>query len=166
MDFACFRSSLVRRLIRSGATMEDAEDASHEAFVRFHTTLPEERQRHIDQQPKAALRWMLVTSLHWLTDQYRRPKEVQTTDFCESSLGSLEGAVHSRLAFEQAFNALSHREREILTLRGAGFEHEEIAETLSISIYASKQRLHRASAHLRTAMMEQSLPDPTRQIKH
>ena len=49
MDFACFRNSLVRRLIRSGATMEDAEDAPHEAFVRFRTTLPEERQRHIDQ---------------------------------------------------------------------------------------------------------------------
>ena len=60
-----------------------------------------------------------------------------------------------RANLEEALAGLPHHQRAIVVLKDVyGWSHKEIAESMSISVTASKVRLHRAHLRLRSALRE------------
>ena len=60
-----------------------------------------------------------------------------------------------RVNLKNALNRLPHHQRAIVILKDVyGWSHKEIAESMSISVTASKVRLHRAHLRLREMLRE------------
>lgn len=127
---------------------ERAQDAVHEAFLRFQQQNTEEIR-----DPRA---WLLQVGRNWLRDQARRKgNSTIKTDLLDVHAGEHPGPVANLLGSEQrdqiraALQALKEEDREALILRYAlDWSSQRIGETLGSSAAAVDMRLSRARQRL------------------
>jgi RNA polymerase sigma-70 factor (ECF subfamily) len=134
---------------------ERAQDAVHEAFLRFQQQNTEEIR-----EPRA---WLLQVGRNWLRDQARRKaNSVIKTDLLDVHPGTQEEPFAELLGNEQrdqiraALQALKEEDRKALILRYAlDWSSQKIGETLGSSAAAVDMRLSRARQRLAHELEQQ-----------
>lgn len=148
----------ILRYTRSRLTLEVAEDATHEVFVRAFR----QRDRYEPRSP-TALPWLYGIAAHVIADLYRhearhlraleRVVQARGPDETAEHAGA-DGAVAPELV--AALEDLTPEERETLLLAVWGeLSYDEIAIALEIPSGTVRSRISRARSRLRAAL------DPT-----
>lgn len=136
---------------------DEAQDVLNDGFLKVFTRLD---QYDTTQPFKGWLRRIMINTA---LDQYRASVRHQHVDLSEASYASTEIAdVHSQLAHEELIELiqqLSPAYRLVFNLYVIdGYNHEEIATRLLISVGSSKSNLARARENLR-AMIQKKTKD-------
>jgi RNA polymerase sigma-70 factor, ECF subfamily len=123
--------------------------------------------RRRDDIPEAALPWLLVVARNVARDQFRQ--QVKQASLAEelraylSATADVADTVADREAAIRALTALSHDDREVLTLTAwHGLSAEEAAQVLGCSRSAFFMRLHRARRRFEKAMADPAHRQETR----
>lgn len=135
-------------------TVEDAEDASQETFLRAYRSL-----RRYDAS-RSFITWLLSIAAHFCIDQMRRRRYpvVSIEDLPVPDLPDHSPGMETKLGNKQErervrglLQTLDATDRAAVVLYyWYDYSYEEIGQTLSLTIPAIKSRLHRA----RRAMAE------------
>jgi RNA polymerase sigma factor (sigma-70 family) len=149
--FYAYSMSIVRRYIRHPETAEEViNDAFFKLFTKFDLFSGAQLFR-------PWLRRILInTAIDRLRSEMRHPlmEEIQNAQEADADQGLIEA-----LTYEQVLKMLDKLPPSYRTVFNLfvvdGFSHEEIAETLQISIGASKSNLSRARQHLKTYLSEE-----------
>lgn len=153
-----YQRSVYNLCYRMLGTVEDAEDAAQETFLRAFHSLP----KYDQERPFAT--WLLSIAAHYCIDQIRKRK---MTVFSLEDIPDLEFASHDPLPettislredqqrVQHLLRALSETDRATIILYyWYDFSYEEIAQTLSLTVSAVKSRLHRARRALAEKWLE------------
>ena len=135
--------SYVAYRIGDGADAEDVTSAVFERAVRYRSSYDASRG-----DPVA---WVLGIARRTLAEHLGRPVPTPVMDaVLDTPVSGPEEATIRRMTLEEAFAALSERDRDLLSLRfGAALKAREIAAVLEIDAHAAEVALSRASARLR-----------------
>jgi RNA polymerase sigma-70 factor (ECF subfamily) len=135
-------------------TAEDAEDASHETFLRAYRSL-----RRYDSS-RSFITWLLSIAAHYCIDQMRRRRYpvISIEDLPVPDLPDYSPGMEAKLGNKQErervrslLQTLDSADRAVVILYyWYDYSYDEISQTLSLTIPAIKSRLHRA----RRAMAE------------
>lgn len=135
-------------------TVEDAEDASQETFLRAYRSL-----RRYDAS-RSFITWLLSIAAHYCIDQMRRRRypivsieDLPVPDLPDHSPGmeTILGNKQERERVRGLLQKLDATDRAAVVLYyWYDYSYEEIGQALSLTIPAIKSRLHRA----RRAMAE------------
>lgn len=135
-------------------TVEDAEDASQETFLRAYRSL-----RRYDAS-RSFITWLLSIAAHFCIDQMRRRRypvvsieDLPVPDLPDHSPGmeTKLGSKQERERVRSLLQTLDATDRAAVVLYyWYDYSYEEIGQALSLTIPAIKSRLHRA----RRAMAE------------
>jgi len=147
----------------------EAEDLTQDIFLKIFTNLS---KFQVDKGVVAFWRWCMAIAKNAVYD-YLRQQKLKGTDLLEDIYESgYENEIDQFLSpesdvveketihlLQEAMQKLGEREREILLLYGfEGLTHKEIAESLGITVSASRKGYHRAIRQLR-AIVEQIEPE-------
>ncbi len=143
--------ALYRLALRlTGGSAADAEDVTHDAWVRAVERLPAFEWR-------AALRTWLAAFVIRCAHEHERERAATRTALPVEHLGggddvALRGS-YDRLDLERAIAGLADGFRQVFVLHDVqGYTHEEIADLLGIEPGTSKSQLSRARRALRRAL--------------
>jgi RNA polymerase sigma-70 factor, ECF subfamily len=151
-DFFREHYPAVRRALVLGlGSIEAAEDATQEAFIRACVRWPRVREM---ERPAA---WVYVTAVNAAKDELtraeRRSAAQQRHDV--ATLGDEMARVVARLDVADAVDALAPRQRLAIVLRYlASLQNEEVARAMRCSIGTVKSTLHSALKNLRVELEE------------
>lgn len=143
--------ALYRLALRlTGGSAADAEDVTHDAWVRAVARLARFEWR-------AALRtWLSAFVIRCAHEHDRAAKHTTAQSVDELAPGADDAALrgsYARLDLEQAIAGLANGFRQVFVLHDVqGYTHEEIAELLGIEPGTSKSQLSRARRALRRAL--------------
>ena len=133
------------RLLMSKA---DAEDVVHDVFVG----LPEALRRYEERGALAS--WLKRVTVRVALSRLRR-EEVRAVQALDGSIAAPSRDTAAAIDLEAAMATLPPSLRAVLVLKEIeGYSHAEIADTVGISVAASKVRLHRALRALRHLLEE------------
>jgi DNA-directed RNA polymerase specialized sigma24 family protein len=146
------RDRLVRKLSRRGAGHADAEDAYQRALVALLThrdELPPDREGDQTRRMRRLRlgKWLEVVAGRFLARSYRlKNRETILPDpnlaLVSSPLG--DGAWIDGYRVRELLDRMDQTDREILVLRGVGYDLREIGAKLGITEEAASKRLQRA----------------------
>lgn len=159
--FDLHRDRVFRHALRLADTREDAEDVTAAAFLELWR-----RRRDVRLVGGSVLPWLLVTTTNVGlnmargTRRYRRllarlPRETTAPD---PAIGVEEGVLGMDPGLRASLRGLSEPDRHLVAL--VVLEDYSVADAaafVGISETAAKSRLHRARAHLRTALSGSAL---------
>lgn len=135
-----------------------AEDFTGEIFAKMVQGLPDYK---ISQAPFRA--WLYRIARNMVTDEFRKQKGITAVPLEEAetmiSLAEQPAAIaENNITLGRVQEALNHidpNQREVVELRFlAGFSLKEAAESLNISLAATKSLQHRGLKALRVALKE------------
>lgn len=131
------------------AGKEDASDLTQTVFLRLWTWLSE---GNVPNEPKA---WIFRTAVNVRADEmrakYRRPAPAELTE--ESAVDeNAEVNITESEAVTRAMSMLCDSDRELLTLRGMGFDSEETGRVFGITASAARTRMQKAKTNLKKAL--------------
>jgi RNA polymerase sigma factor (sigma-70 family) len=150
-SFYAYSMSIVRRYIRHSETAEEViNDAFFKIFTKFDLFSGA-------QLFKPWLRRVLInTAIDRLRSEMRHPpiEEIQAHQEEGTDAGMVEALTYQQVL--AMLDRLPPSYRTVFNLFVVdGFSHEEIAESLQISVGASKSNLSRARQHLKTYLSEE-----------
>jgi len=148
--------------VRLVVDRELAADVSQEAFIRAWRALPKFRG------DAAFSTWLhrITVNVAWTLKKRKGRHAAQSLDEVPdvrdlSVASDPESAgvnVDLRARLEEALDRLKPAQRSVVVLKDIyGWSHQEVAETLSISVTAAKVRLHRAHLDLREQLREMAV---------
>lgn len=148
---------LARRLL--GST-EEADEATQEIFLRAWRNLPSFRGEALFSTWLHRLARNLLLNRIASGRAAKRAVEFAPVEV-ESTPAPGSGVRGDRvLDIESALGDMSPKDRAVLVLFDIeGHDHREIAEALGLSVSASKSRLHRARARLRSLLSSDNRRD-------
>ncbi len=155
-DFFVEHYPRVRRaLILAFGSIEVAEDAAQEAFIRACQRWP--RIRSMDR-PAA---WVYVTATNVARDHHRRGARraaaQERSAPADVAIDDTDAAI-ARIDVMRALEALPPRQRLAVVLRYLGeLSNEEVARAMKCSVGTVKSTLHAALANLRVEFEEATL---------
>lgn len=137
--------TVVRRLVGDDYL---AEDVSQDAWIRAFEKL------HLFRGEAAFGTWLhrlaVNTALNRLRRHGRRADVEASAEVHAGERASLDDTVLNQRVLAQALDRLPDGYRQVLVLHDVeGLKHEEIAESLGVSIGTSKSQLHKARARMR-----------------
>jgi RNA polymerase sigma factor (sigma-70 family) len=133
--------------IGDGAEAEDVTGDVFEQALRY--------RRSYDPGKGAPLSWLIGIARRCVASSLARRSPTVATPPDRQAPRDLEEDAVARLQLRALLAALSDRDRELLALRyGADLRAREIAQLLEMETNAVEVALHRARAHLRTALEE------------
>jgi RNA polymerase sigma-70 factor, ECF subfamily len=151
-----YRDRYARYAARILGSVDAAEDAVQDAFVRAYDQLSQCRE------PEKFAGWFfLILRNRCFAEQRRRG----TRPLADEDMGIASGvtadarleAAERRRALARALERLTPEQREVFVLKHVEEKsYEEIAELTQSSIASLKMRMHRAYDRLRTALGEDS----------
>lgn len=118
---------------------ERAEELSQETFMRVWTKC---FQSHPDNWQAWIFRIAVNLKNDFLREKYKKADLHSRVENQIYLSGSDE--LDSNMEIKEAFSLLSEDDREILSLKAAGFSSEEIGELLEITASGARSRLQRA----------------------
>lgn len=141
-------------------TYEDARDVVQDAYLKFMSL-----DRNIEDEKAYLTRMVINLSINFKNRQKKLlaqypgewlPEPV-ATDFADSQIIRKEVLSYSLMVLLEKLNA---KQRAVFILREAfSYDHEQIAETLSISIENSRKLLSRAKDQIHSpAVTQQNIP--------
>ena len=139
-------TDIYRYLCHKGASSEDAEDLTQEAFMRIV------QRTHVAGTGYLNRAYLFTIARNLLVDSYRAkgPESVELTQEIEEKLKAPE---KERDGFAEQVSRLPEDLREVLTLEYAqGFKASEIAEITGQSRFAVRRKTKKALALLKEAM--------------
>lgn len=157
--YARYERRLFNYLLRVSGERETAAELLQDTFLRLHR----ERKRYRSGSPFRPWIYTIATNL-WRSERRRRlTGELAIEREASDPAGSLPGVVdlsknperqlleaRQRMEIRSAISVLPEAQREPLLLsRYERLSHEEIAQTLGISVGAVKQRIFRGLSQLR-----------------
>ncbi|MCS6908369.1 MAG: sigma-70 family RNA polymerase sigma factor [Anaerolineales bacterium] len=153
-----YQRSVFNLCYRMLGTLEDAEDAAQETFLRaFHSL-----RQYDPARPFAT--WLLSIAAHYCIDQIRKRRMVifSLEDLPEPEFASHDpplettvGIREDQQKIQQLLKTLSEVDRAVVVLYyWYDLSYEEIAKTLSLSVSAIKSRLHRARRALANSWLK------------
>jgi RNA polymerase sigma-70 factor, ECF subfamily len=126
---------------------EDAEDVTQEVFV----SLPGLLHRYVEANAFPA--WLRVTAARKALDTVRRDRRRPDVRLEDAGATGIAPENITRIALEDAVNALPDTLRRVFLLRAVGgYPHSEIAAMLGISRNATEVRYFRAIRLLRKGL--------------
>jgi len=146
---------LVNYAVHLGSSVELAEDAAQETFLRLYRAL---RDGQTIREPKA---WAYTVMRHEMGKQLHGHAEQTVTaegwrSLEESSCGNDAASERFVIAdeLEHLLDLLTEREKEVLLLRLGSLKYREIGEQLGISVKTVHTLLTRALGKLQQRMPE------------
>ena len=133
----------------AGGSVQEAEDAVQEAWLRAVASLPRFQWR-------SALRtWLCGIVVNCCRELARR----HPSDRSAVPDGVVPGISPETMALERAIHSLPPASREVFVLHDVhGYTHEEIGAMLSIESGTSKSQLHHARRALRARLLGKEQP--------
>jgi RNA polymerase sigma-70 factor (ECF subfamily) len=154
--FRQYEEPICSYLARLTGDLGRAQDLTQETFMRAYKALSNGERW---ENPRA---WLYRVASHLATDDYRRRKLLQwlplrSADASGDRSESLEAVAIERLAVQAALQKLPPKYRVPLVL----YTHEEwpvaqVAETMGLSVSATKMRLSRAREMFRQAYQQET----------
>jgi len=162
------RIHLVRKLSRRGAGHADVEDACQRAFIAFlnhRVESPDGREGDTTRRLRRLRlgKWLEVVAGRFLSRTARQRSRECDLPFPDAGLVAsplADGRWMDGYAVREVLDRLDANDREVLVLRGVGYEIREIAERLKLSEDAVSKRLQRARTRFETALASEGCPDP------
>lgn len=149
-----YRDRYARYASRMLGSMDAAEDAVQDAFVRAYDQLAQ------CQDPDKFVGWFFLILRNRCFAERRKSKAqapIEAADGVAAAEGSDDGVVTAerRRALQEALLELTPEQREVFVLKHVeGMSYGEIAERLSTSVPSLKMRMHRAYDRLREQLRE------------
>ena len=141
----------------------EAEDLTQEVFIQLYRKIGSFRG------DSAFTTWLHRLTVNQVLMHFRKRsvRDEKTTDDGETPEQILPGSenpmampIVDRLALDKAIGQLPNGYRTVFVLHDVeGYEHEEIARLLKVSIGTSKSQLHKARMKLRILLRQQILPE-------
>jgi RNA polymerase sigma-70 factor (ECF subfamily) len=161
-------SARVYRLAyRLTGNQHDAEDLTHDVFIRVFRSLESYR-------PGTFEGWLHRITTNLFLDRARRKQRIRFDALSEEFAARLPSRLsgpeesfdirHLDGDIQQALDALSPSFRAAVVLCDIeGYSYEEVAETLGIKLGTVRSRIHRGRSHLRQALAHRAprRPDAT-----
>lgn len=138
--------------LRLTGSRPDAWDVTHDVFVG----LPEALRTSYEERGRFRS-WLLKLTTRTALQKLRRRRSHREVRFSLPRAPPRAGAEDrslDRIALQRAVETLEPGWRAVLLLRGQGFSHAEIGDTLGISTGASRTRLYRARRELKRRLGE------------
>ena len=149
--------AVARRML---PTDEDARDAVQDAFLNAFRSID-----RFEGQAKVST-WLHRLTVNQVLMHFRRRsvKNEKTTEEGEMPEQAVTGtanpakmAVVDRIALKNAISQLPKGYRTVFVLHDVqGFEHEEVARIMGISVGTSKSQLHKARLKLRGLLLQEN----------
>jgi RNA polymerase sigma-70 factor (ECF subfamily) len=145
--------------LRMTASQTEAEDLTQEVFIQLFRKIGSFRG------DSAFSTWLHRLTVNQVLMHFRRRsvKNEKTTEEGEMPEQAVTGtsnpnrmAVVDRIALQNAIVQLPNGYRNVFLLHDVqGFEHEEVARIMGISVGTSKSQLHKARLKLRTLLLKE-----------
>jgi RNA polymerase sigma-70 factor (ECF subfamily) len=145
--------------LRMTSSQTEAEDLTQEVFIQLFRKIGSFRG------DSAFSTWLHRLTVNQVLMHFRRRsvKNERTSDDGEMPEQTVRGtsdpnkmAVVDRIALKNAIAELPNGYRNVFILHDVeGFEHEEVARMMGISVGTSKSQLHKARLKLRTLLIKQ-----------
>ncbi len=149
--YELIRTDLYAYALSGMGNRADAEDITHDTFVRIWQSAPA-----YTPQGKP-LAWILTVERNLMRRARQlgqRTVELETTECCESEENVAEEVLQSEL-LRELMRRLSPEEREVLMLHAvSGLKHREIASLLGQPLSTVLSRYHRAIKRLQLTVKE------------
>ena len=151
-----YRDRYARYAVRMLGSVDAAEDAVQDAFVRAYDQLAQ------CQDPDKFIGWFFLILRNRCFAEQRRSRTrapLEAADAVAAVDRSDDGmeTAERRRALQHALLQLTPEQREVFVLKHVeGLSYEEIAERLSTSVPSLKMRMHRAYDRLREQLREQA----------
>ena len=141
---------------------DEAEDLTQDVFIQLHRKIGSFRG---DSAFTTWLHRLTVNQvlMHFRKQSVKKEKPTEDGDIEESltALGRYADPVDSnnRIDISEAIRDLPNGYRNVFTLHDIeGFEHEEVARILGVSVGTSKSQLHKARIKLRKLLNSKAAP--------
>lgn len=145
--------------LRMTASQTEAEDLTQEVFIQLFRKIGSFRG------DSAFSTWLHRLTVNQVLMHFRRRsvKNERTSEDGEMPEGAVTGsanpnkmAVVDRIALKNAIRQLPNGYRRVFVLHDVeGFEHEEVARMMGISVGTSKSQLHKARLKLRGLLLHE-----------
>lgn len=151
-----YRDRYARYAARMLGSVDAAEDAVQEAFVRAYEQLAQ------CKDPNKFVGWFFLILRNRCFAERRRSRSLQPLDAAAQIAAADRGdggseVAERRRALQQALLELTPDQREVFVLKHVeGLSYGEIAERLSTSVPSLKMRMHRAYDKLREQLRERT----------
>lgn len=146
--------------LRMTGSQTEAEDLTQEVFIQLFRKIGSFRG---DSAFSTWLHRMTVNQvlMHFRKRSFRNEKTSEDGEMPEQTVSGTANpsrmAVIDRIALKTAINDLPKGYKSVFVLHDVeGFEHEEVARMLGISIGTSKSQLHKARLKLRNLLAKQA----------
>lgn len=146
--------------LRMTGSQAEAEDLTQEVFIQLFRKIGSFRG---DSAFSTWLHRLTVNQvlMHFRKRSFRNEKTSENGEMPEQTVSGSANpakmAVIDRIALKNAINGLPKGYKSVFVLHDIeGFEHEEVARILGISIGTSKSQLHKARLKLRSLLAKQS----------
>lgn len=146
--------------LRMTASQTEAEDLTQEVFIQLFRKIGSFRG------DSAFSTWLHRLTVNQVLMHFRRRsvKNEKTTEEGEMPEQAVTGtgnpnrmAVVDRIALKNAISQLPNGYRRVFVLHDVeGFEHEEVARIMGISVGTSKSQLHKARLKLRVLLLQEN----------
>ena len=146
--------------LRMTASQTEAEDLTQEVFIQLFRKIGSFRG------DSAFSTWLHRLTVNQVLMHFRRRsvKNEKTTEEGEMPEQAVQGtanpnrmAVVDRIALKNAISQLPNGYRTVFVLHDVeGFEHEEVARIMGISVGTSKSQLHKARLKLRGLLLQEN----------
>jgi RNA polymerase sigma-70 factor (ECF subfamily) len=146
--FGRYERRLYSFLVRRTGDREAAAELFQDTFLKMY------RARDTWDPSRPVKPWLFGIAAHAATDRarrrYRRPAPVELEDWDHPSPAH-SGQTDARLALERGLSEMPDNLREAFVLGAVqGFDHNEVASSLSISPANARARISRGRSWLRT----------------
>jgi RNA polymerase sigma-70 factor (ECF subfamily) len=146
--------------LRMTGSQTEAEDLTQEVFIQLFRKIGSFRG---DSAFSTWLHRLTVNQvlMHFRRRSYKNEKTSEDGEMPEQTVHGTANPnrmpVVDRIALKKAIAELPNGYRKVFMLHDVeGFEHEEVARHLGISVGTSKSQLHKARLKLRTLLVKQS----------
>lgn len=154
-----YRERYARYAVRILGSVDLAEDAMQEAFIRAYDRLHQCR----DPERFAAWFFLILRNCCYRVARTERRREASPLDLSDEhhpagtrADAALEAATRQQ-AFDRALESLTVVQREVFALKhDEGLSYEEIAQRTGTPVASLKMRMHRAYDRLRAELKEES----------
>jgi RNA polymerase sigma-70 factor (ECF subfamily) len=146
--------------LRMTGSQTEAEDLTQEVFIQLFRKIGSFRG------DSAFSTWLHRLTVNQVLMHFRRRsyKNEKTSEDGEMPEQTVQGTANpnkmpvvDRIALKKAISELPNGYRNVFLLHDVeGFEHEEVARHLGISVGTSKSQLHKARLKLRTLLVKQN----------